>query len=154
MTSLADQIADRQTPSSPNAPTDEFGIPVPAPETPEYWVARALLIHNRDADLSVHCLHLRGTQLYLAHTPLKENEETLYRLARLRHPVKKWEVVAFYETLRGYLPRLDRRFLMVADDCFWDVERAELLSRDEVLSRSRPQSHLDAPGGDTIETEK
>lgn len=135
--SLADQIADKQADSSPNQDVDEFGIPIPTPETPEYWVARALIIHNRDANLSIDCLHLRNNALYLGHQPLKETENTLYDLTHLRHPVKKWELVAFYRTLHQYVPKLNRNFLQIAEDCYWDIKQAEIINRAEALERSK-----------------
>lgn len=136
--SLADQIADKnQQSQSPNQDIDEFGIPIPTPETPEYWVARALRIHNYGRDTEVYQIHLRGDCLYLGHKPLKETEDTLYDLTHLRHSVKKWERAAFYQILRQYVPKLNRNFLQIAEDCYWDIKRAEIINRAEALERSK-----------------
>lgn len=139
MTSLADQIADKQEQSPELSPVDEFGIPVPTPETPEYWVARALRIHNYGKDTEISQLHLRSTTLYLGHTPLKETEDTLYSLTHLRHPVKKWELVTFYRVLKQYVPKLNRNFLQIADNLYWDMQRGELIGKETVLERSKQQ---------------
>lgn len=135
--SLADQIADKQS-SSPSSDVDEFGIPIPTPETPEYWVARALLIHNNDRpdyDYSINCLHLRGDTLYLNHTPLEETSDTIYRLTRLRHPIKVWERVAFYAALKQYVPRFRRDFIQIAPDLYWDYQTAELIDHKKLNER-------------------
>lgn len=137
--SLADQIADKQDQSPETQTVDELGIPVPTPETPEYWVARALRIHNYGKDTEISQLHLRGNALYLGHTPLKETENTLYDLTHLRHPVKKWELAAFYRVLRQYVPKLNRNFLQIADNLYWDMQKGELIDKETVLERSKSQ---------------
>lgn len=137
--SLADQIAERNTEQDQNNNIDELGLPVPQPETPEYLVARALLLHTpKDSTPNAgNCLHRRGGQLYLGRIPLDEKKATLYDLTHLRRPLKEWEVAAFWRTLKQYAPVLDRRFLQVADDLYWDIEKAELLDYNEVNTRRK-----------------
>lgn len=142
--SLAEQLSEKleQEVANTTPQTDEFGIVPPTPETPEYWVARALIIHNRgDEDdngvFDVYCLHLRDGQLYLGHTPLKENKATFYELTHLRHSVKDWELTTFYRVLRSCLPKLSRRFIIAADNLMWDIERAEFVSYTEAKERIR-----------------
>lgn len=140
MTSLADQIADKQEQTPENPSIDELGIPIPTPETPEYWVARALKIHNPLNHTDIYQIHLRNNTLYLGHTPLKENEDTLYSLTHLRHSVKKWELAAFYRVLKQYAPKLNRNFLQIADNLYWDMQRGELIDKETVLERSKSGS--------------
>lgn len=129
--SLADQIAKKNEQHyTPNSDVDELGLPIPNPETPEYWVARALLLHQPSNPHDIYQLHLRGNDLYLGHTPLKETENTLYDLAHLRRPVKKWETAAFYRALKAYVPKLSRDYLQIADNLFWDVANARLVDED------------------------
>lgn len=137
--SLADQIVERNTEQNPNTEVDEFGIPVPHPETPEYLVARALILHQPgDAnDLTIHCIHLRNGQLYLGHQPLKEDRDTIYRLTQLKRNLKDWERVEFWRLLRSYVPKLHKRFLVVGDNCFWDIDKAELINRQQAEERSK-----------------
>lgn len=139
MTSLADQIADKQAQSPETQSVDELGIPIPTPETPEYWVARALMLHQPSTPTDIHQLHLRGDTLYLGHTPLKETEATLYDLTHLRHPVKKWELSTFYRILRQYVPKLNRNFLQIADNLYWDIQNAELINQKQALERARKE---------------
>lgn len=130
---LADQIAERNEQHfTPEDDTDEFGIPIPTPETPEYWVARALLRHQPKNPTDIYQIHLRGDDLFMGHDQLREDERTLYELTGLRHKVKMFEIVAFYEVLRKKIPKLSRRCLQVADDLYWDIERGRLVTRDEL----------------------
>ena len=132
--SLADQIAERNAAPS-SAATDEFGIPVPMPETPEYLVARALAINERTLEQTqaprIHGLHLRGGDVWLGHNPLKQQRDTIYQLTHLRRSLKDWEAQAFWRVLKQYLPHLDRRYLEVADGLLWDTERAILVSNSK-----------------------
>lgn len=138
--SLADQIVERNSNSSPNQEIDEFGIPIPTPETPEYLVARALILHqpgNADPLHDIHCLHLRNGALYLGHTPLRETKKTILELTRLKRSLKDWEEVEFWRLLKQYIPRLNRRFLIVGENCYWDIEKAELINAKEAQERSK-----------------
>lgn len=138
--SLADQIVKRNEEASDASPsTDEFGIPIPEPETPEYLVARALLIDTRahEGEPRIHGLHTRRHQLYSGHTPLKETIATLYELTHLRRRVADWEAAAFWRELKKRVPALSRRCLEITDDLYWDLERGELVSREEAGERSK-----------------
>lgn len=134
--SLADQIAERNATSPGRAvgEVDEFGIPVPSPETPEYLVARALLINERALEQThaprIHGLHLRGDAVWLGHRPLKQQVGVVYQLTHLRRSLRMWEVEAFWRVLKQYLPHLDRRYIEIADGLLWDMERAILVSED------------------------
>lgn len=133
--SLADQIVERNTNSSPNQEVDEFGIPVPTPETPEYLVARALALDQRALEPTeprIHGLHLRGTTVFRGHTELKECRKTLLELTRLKRNTKDWEEAEFWRLLKQYLPTLNRRILEIAPDLYWDIEKAELINRKQV----------------------
>lgn len=138
--SLADQIAERNTNSSPNQNLDEFGIPIPVPETPEYLVARALIINQpggADPLSDIYCLHLRGDDIYLGHTPIRINKQTVLSLTHLKRNLKTWEEVEFWRLLREYIPRLNRRFVVLGENCFWDIEKAEIISAKEAQERSK-----------------
>lgn len=135
--SLADQIANRNEDSSSTPNVDEFGIPVPDPETPEYWVARTLCRFNRESDHSVHCIHYRNGALYLGHTALKEDKDTFYKLTGLRHKIQDWERVAFYEVLQKYAPVFSRKCIQVADNLFWSLADGELLTYNEIMKRGK-----------------
>lgn len=137
--SLADQIVERNTNSSPNLQVDEFGIPIPTPETPEYLVARALAIDHRSLEPTeprIHGLHLRGTALFRGHTPLKESRRTLLELTRLKRNIRDWEEVEFWRLLKQSLPTLYRNILEVAPDLYWDIDKAELINKEEANERS------------------
>lgn len=138
--SLADQIVERNTNASPNPNLDEFGIPIPTPETPEYLVARALALNEWSLDEMeprVHGLHLRGTALFRGHTQLKECRKTLLELTRLKRTIRDWEEAEFWRLLKQNLPTLYRRILEVAPDLYWDVDRAELINRQQAEERSK-----------------
>lgn len=132
--SLADQIVKRNEEAPDATPsTDELGIPIPSPETPQYWVARALLIDTRahEGEPRIHCLHLRGDEVYAGHKPLRETEPVVYELAHLNHSVKRFEVVAFWRELKKYLPKLDRSKLEIAEGLLWDIEHGKIISTKE-----------------------
>ena len=138
--SLADQIVERHTEQSPNTEVDEFGIPIPQPNTPEYLVARALILHQPgDAEPlhSIYCLHLRGEVLYYGHTPILEKKENIYKLTQLKRSLKDWETVEFWRLLKSYVPKLNRRFLVIGEGCFWDMDKAEIINGKEAEKRSR-----------------
>lgn len=138
--SLADQIVERNTNSSPNQEVDEFGIPIPTPETPEYLVARALALNEwslEEAEPRIHGLHLRSRALYRGHTPLKENRRTLLDLTRLKRRIQDWEEVEFWRLLKQNLPTLYRRILEVGPDLYWDIDKAELINREQAEERSK-----------------
>lgn len=138
--SLADQIAERNTEQSPNSNLDEFGIPVPTPETPEYLVVRALALNARSLDElepRIHGLHCRDNQVYQGHTQLKEDRKTILRLTRLKRNIKDWEEVEFWRLLKQTLPTLYRRILEVAPDLYWDIDKAELINRKQAKERSK-----------------
>lgn len=137
--SLADQIAERNQ-HSPNQEMDELGIPVPTPETPEYLVARALMLDSRDyreQNFWITGLHLRDGVIYKYHTPVRENKKALLELTRLKRNVKDWEEVEFWCILKEHLPKLYRSILEVAPDLYWDTDKAELISRKEAEERSK-----------------
>lgn len=138
--SLADQIVDRITNASPNQEVDEFGIPVPTPESPEYLVARALALNERSLDETeprIHGLHLRGTTLFRGHAPLRECRKTLLELTRLKRTIRDWEEVEFWRLLKQNLPTLYRRIIEVSPDLYWDVDKAELINRKQAEERSK-----------------
>lgn len=137
--SLADQIVERNTNSSPNQNLDEFGIPIPSPETPEYLVARALCVNEWSLDEMeprIHGLHLRDEALYRGHTPLKENRRTLLELTRVKRNIRDWEEVEFWRLLKQNVPTLYRRILEVSSDLYWDVDKAQLINREQAEERS------------------
>lgn len=137
--SLADQIVERNMTTSPNQEVDEFGIPVPHPETPEYLVARALALderHLEETEPRIHGLHLRGSTLFRGHTPLEENRRTVLKLAQLKRSLRDWEEVEFWRILRQCVPVLNRRILQIATDLYWDTDKAELINREEAYERA------------------
>lgn len=136
--SLADQIAQKnEQHATPDNSIDELGIPIPTPETPEYWVARALLINQPQTFNSIYGLHTRNGGVWFGHDVLKEDKETLYRLAQLRHSVQTWQSVEFWRILKKYIPTLSRHFLEIAPDLIWDVDRAEIIDRKTANARLR-----------------
>lgn len=129
--SLADQIAKKnEQHASSESDIDELGLPIPTPETPEYWAARALLLHQPSNPHDIYQLHLRGDTLYLGHTPIKEDKATLFDLTHLRHSVQEWQRAAFYRALKAHVPKLSRDYLQIADNLFWDVANARLVDED------------------------
>lgn len=130
---LADQIAKRNEEHfSQDGNVDEFGIPVPQPETPDYWVARALLRNRPKDPTEIYQIHLRGNDLYLGHRYLNDTEKTFYELTGARRSVKKWELYAFFDILRQKVPVLSRRYLKVTENLLWDIEQARLVREDEL----------------------
>lgn len=137
--SLADQIMERNQPS-PNQEVDEFGIPIPTPETPEYLVARALAVNERsleETEPRVHGLHLRGTTLFRGHTPLKECRRTLLELTHVKRTIKDWEEAEFWRLLKRNLPTLYRHILELSPGLYWDIDKAELINRKQVEERNK-----------------
>lgn len=137
--SLAEEIAKRNQHTSPNQPVDEFGIPIPATPSPEYLVARALALNEwslGEQEPRIHGLHLRDGQLFKGHTPLQETRRTILELTRLKRPVKDWEEVEFWRILKQNLPTLYRHILQIAPTLYWDIDRAELIDREEAEQRS------------------
>lgn len=137
--SLADQIAERNI-TSPNQSLDEFGIPVPTPETPEYLVARALALNEwslQEAEPRIHGLHLRNGVLYKGHTPFNESRRSLLELTRLKRTIKDWEEVEFWRLLKQNLPTLYRRILEISPGLYWDIDKAELINREQAEERSK-----------------
>lgn len=138
--SLADQIVARNTKQTPNTKVDEFGIPIPTPESPEYLVARALVLNERSLDETeprIHGLHLRGTTLFRGHTQLRECRKTLLELTRLKRNIRDWEEVEFWHVLEEHLPKLYRNILEVGPDLYWDIDKAELINREQAIERSK-----------------
>lgn len=138
--SLADQIVERNTEQNPNTEVDEFGIPTPTPETPEYLVARALALNERsleETEPRIHGLHLRGTVVFRGHTELKECRKTILELTRLKRTIRDWEEVEFWRLLKRNLPILYRRILEIAPDLYWDIDKAELINREQAEERSK-----------------
>lgn len=144
--SLATEIAKRASAPTPNQPLDEFGIPAPDPETPEYLVARALIINQHgleeDQSIGISSLHLRQDQIFQGHSPIKEDKTSIYRLTQLKRPLKEWEVVEFWRLLRQYLPRLNRKILRVAQNLYWDTDKAELIDYATAKRRSTPPQNV------------
>lgn len=139
--SLADQIVERNTKPSLNQEVDEFGIPIPTPETPEYMVARALALNEKllgENEPRIHGLHTRiGGCVYRGHTCLSEDRVTLLELTRLKRNPKEWEQVEFWRILKECLPKLNRRILQIADGLYWDIEKSELISHKQAEERSK-----------------
>lgn len=137
--SLADQIAERNTEQNPNIETDEFGIPVPTVPSPEYLVARALIISERERKgrPAIYGIHVRDGQLYKGHTELGERRKTLLELTRVKRAPKDWEEVEFWRLLKEYAPKLNRSILQVADGLYWDTNNAELINTKEAHERSK-----------------
>lgn len=137
--SLAEEIVKRSTQASPNQEVDEFGIPVPAPETLEYLVARALCLNTQaiEGKPAIHGLHLRNGVVYKGHTSLTENDATIYNLTHLKRSLKAWEKAAFWRELKKHLPTLNRQFLEVAPDLYWDINKAELINHKEAEYRAK-----------------
>lgn len=139
--SLADQIVERNTEQSPNTEVDEFGIPVPQPETPEYLVARTLALNHRQLAMfqepEIHGLHLRNGNVFEGHTQLKECRKTILELTRLKRSIKGWEEVEFWRILKECLPVLDRHILQIGPGLYWDIENAELINRQQAEERSK-----------------
>lgn len=136
---LADQIVKRNEVNPDNQPNiDELGIPVPTPETPEYLVARALLIDTKahEGEPRIRGLHIRNGTIYLGHEPLKEHKLTVYCLTHLRRPLKDWEIMAFWRELKRHVPTLSRRCVEIADNLYWDIEKAELTNKEEANARA------------------
>lgn len=138
--SLADQIVERNTGQSPNTEVDECGFTVPHPETPEYLVARALMFDSRDYrehNPWITGLHLRGDVIYKYHTPVKETKRKILELTRLKRNLKDWEEVEFWRILKEHLPKLYRNILEIAADLYWDIDKAELINRQQAEERSK-----------------
>lgn len=138
--SLADQIVERNTNSSPNQEVDELGIPIPTPEPPEYLVARALMFDNRDYrehNLWITGLHLRNGVIYKYHTVVPETKKKVLELTRLKRNIKDWEEAEFWRILKEHLPKLSRRILEVAPDLYWDIDKAQLINREQAEERSK-----------------
>lgn len=136
--SLADQIAERNQ-SSPNQEMDELGIPVPTPESPEYLVARALMFDSRDYRESnpwITGLHLRGDVVHKYHTPIPETKKKILELTHIKRNIKDWEEVEFWRVLKEHLPKLNRKILEIAPDLYWDIDKAELITRKQAEERS------------------
>lgn len=138
--SLADEIVKKNTQQSPNTKTDELGIPVPTPETPEYLVARTLLINEQSLthnEPRIHGLHTRNGELYRGTSPLKETKHTIYDLTHLKRPIKEWEEALFWRELKRRLPQLYTKVLEVSPDLYWDMEQAALINRKEAEEKSK-----------------
>lgn len=139
--SLADQIAERnQVSSSPDGEIDELGLTVPTPETPEYLVARALMFDSRDyreQNPWITGLHLRDGVIYKYHTVVPETKRSMLELTRLKRRTQEWEEVEFWRILKEYLPKLCRCILEVGPDLYWDIDKAELINREQAEERSK-----------------
>ena len=138
--SLADQIVERNTNSSPNQEVDEFSIPIPKPESPEYLVARALCVNEwslEETEPRIHGLHVRAGQVWRGNQPVLENRKNVLALTLLKRNVKEWEEVEFWRILKLNLPTLYRRILEVGPDLYWDVDKAELINREQAEERSK-----------------
>lgn len=139
---LAEEIIAYDEKETPKQEVDEFGIPIPPLNVPEYLVARALLV-NQEVDahgvVSLKSLHARGGEIYLGNSPIKQTQNNVYQLTRYRQSVREWEQAAFWQLLFKYLPRLNRRILHVSGDLYWDTEKAELISLEEAKERSRDE---------------
>lgn len=113
---------------------DEFGLRVPVPETVEYLVARALLLHYnpKRSPYTVYQLHLRGGSIYFGHERIRETQDAIYDLTQIKRTLKGWEISLFWSTLRRYLPRLSKRIIEICPGLYWDTYTTSLLSQEEV----------------------
>lgn len=136
--SLADKIAERNEKQFDGDRTevDELGIPIPTPETPMYFVARAIRLDYlaHETEPAVHRLHTREGRLYEGRVEVRETKPEFYRLAQPRRQVKDWETAAFWHLIKKYIPKLSRRYLEVAEGVYWDIKEARIVdARDEAL---------------------
>lgn len=145
MSSLADKIADKNERGEKEDKlrgVDELGFPIPTPETPQYWVARAIRFNNlgRETEPAIHLFHTREGVLYDGHQEVKETTENVYRYARLKHSIAQWEAVEFWRQIREHVPKLNRRFLDISYGLYWDLEEAELIPYKEVMRRIKNEA--------------
>lgn len=139
MTSLAEKIAEknRRDEGSEERPIDELGIPIPVPETPQYWAAKMIGLNYRAKinEPPIHRLHTREGVLYDGHEEVAETLDNFYKYTRVKHGVKKWELIEFWRQVRDHVPKLNRRFLDVEGGMYWDLQESELITKAEVMKR-------------------
>lgn len=128
---LADELYEANQPTS-QIEKDELGVPVA--DNADYLVARAMVLNHgrREDEFTVYQLHLRGKDPYFGHEPIKENYENLVRFTEFTGRVSPANKVMFWEILKRHLPKLNRSIIQVGKGVFWDIEKAKLITKEEL----------------------
>lgn len=133
--SLADELYEANAPGADHE-EDELGLAIW--DNVEYVVARALMIASKERkdQFTIDQPHMRGDQIWFGNKPLKEDYKNLVKLTRFTKRISPAKQIMFWETLKKYLPRLNKSIIQVSDNIFYDVEEGELIDKEELANRA------------------
>lgn len=132
--SLAKQILKNK--SNNNSKCDEFGIPLKDVDglevklRPQYLVARALFMEQRDPEYNhntIHRLHLRDGLLYNYNKEVMEDRKTFYNLTGVEYQVPTAVQIKFWAELKKRVPKLVTNLYKVCDGVWWDKKNGEII---------------------------
>lgn len=147
MSSLAEQIIEYKN-HDKKADCDEFGIPLKdeygksVKDNPQYYVARALLVEQKDPrydPLTAHRLHTVYGVTYYHDKEVTECSDDFYKLTEVTYNVPKGVQMLFWKYLQLYIPKLDTSIYKICDGLWWDKECGEVVEAtdDEILEHWR-----------------
>lgn len=141
--SLADQIVAnsksdryRQKPQ-PKPPAFDYEIPkvdefgAPTANCAEYVVARILYIQHQLRENDLYMIPGDDINIYEHGQPIKQDEDTLYRISQWSQPIKKPARVRIYEILKRYLPIQNDDIVLITPTMGWDKKKGDFVYFDE-----------------------
>lgn len=150
MSYLAKQILSNKT----NRDVDDLGIPIynrqkkSVLETPQYLVARALLIESQEPgydNIATSRLHMRQEMICRGQREIEETSANFYSLTRVQYKVETHIQLLFWLELKRRLPHLNPYIYKVGEGLWWDKKTGELIegSNDDIRQRSNTGNYSD-----------
>lgn len=124
MSDLADKVIkankeEREVDSGPKL--DDIGFPLPKPDTEhawcEYLTARFIYLHPRT--------YVHEDTLWIEDTPIKEDKNSYYRLAKYPREIKDYECQYVWRRLKEVMPKLDPDVIAVLPDLTFNMRTGE-----------------------------
>lgn len=121
--------------------TDEFGYKRTEKNKAMFLVARTLALDEKRKQKIVDAGGREPLGLYNSNGAIlidnralrfNENAEEIMRLAGWFGPIKRYEGVEYWELMRKLLPKLNGRFMAMAQNTYWDYEQHKIVDVDEV----------------------
>lgn len=105
---------------------DDIGFPLPKPDTEKAWcnylTARLMYLNPR--------IYLHEGILWLEDTPIKENAESYYRLAKYPKKLKEYEVHYVWTKLKEVVPVLNTDIISILPGITFNMRTGEVKHED------------------------
>ena len=121
--------------------TDDLGLPI-FEGRPDYIAARILRKNYTEYSVGkADLLHTRNNrkELWLGHEKLKQDRNTLYRLACTDQTIHARMVPVIYEMVRKCVRYLDTSKIVIDDEHYWDKNTGELKEIDDYMPTITPK---------------